>query len=70
MKMKWPLTVVLKFLLWTLIFLVKMASVVELVEGVRIQKTSCKPVVEVGMVCRKVHKFQTLEEVLVWFVFE
>ena len=47
-----------------------MALLEELVEGVRIQRTDCKQVVEVWMVCRKVHRFQTLEGVLVWFVFE
>ena len=47
-----------------------MALVEELVEDVKIQRIGCKQVVEVGMVCRKVHSFQTSEEVLVWFVFE
>ena len=47
-----------------------MALVEELVEGVRIQRTDCKQVVEVWMVCGKVHKFQRSEEVLVGFVFE
>ena len=47
-----------------------MALVEELVEGVRIQRTDCKQVVEVWMVCRKVHKCQRSEEVLVGFVFE
>ena len=47
-----------------------MALVEELVEGVRLQRTDCKQVVEVWMVCKKVHKFQRSEEVLVRFVFE
>ena len=42
-----------------------MALVEELVEGVRIQRPGSKQVAEVKMVCRKVHKFQTLEGVLV-----
>ena len=37
----------------------------ELVEGGRNQKTDYKQVVEVGMECRKVHRFQRLEEILV-----
>ena len=47
-----------------------MALVEELVEGVRIQRTDCKQVVKVWMVCRKVHKFQRSGEELVGFVFE
>ena len=37
----------------------------ELVEGGRNQRTDYKQVVEVGMVCRKVHKFQRTEEIRV-----
>ena len=37
----------------------------ESVEGGRNQKTDYKQVVEAGMVCRKVHRFQRLEEILV-----
>ena len=47
-----------------------MALVEELVEGERIQRTDCKQVVEVWMVCRKVHKFQRSEEVPLGFMFE
>ena len=36
----------------------------ELVEDGRNQRTNYKQVVEVGMVCRKVHRFQRLEEIL------
>ena len=46
-----------------------MALVEELVEGMRIQRTDCKQVVEVWMAYRKVHKFQRSDEVLVVFVF-
>ena len=38
----------------------------ESVEGARTQKTDYKQVVEVWMVCRKVHKCQILEWALVW----
>ena len=47
-----------------------MALVEELAEDVKIQRTDCKQVVEVWMVCRKVHKFQRSKEVLLGFVFE
>ena len=42
-----------------------MKVVEELVEGGRNQRTDYKQVVEVGMVCRKMHRFQRLEEILV-----
>ena len=37
----------------------------ESVEGARTQRTDYKQVVEVGMECRKGHRFQRLEEIRV-----
>ena len=48
----------------------KSTLVEEWVEGVRNQRTDCIQVSEVWMVCKKVNKFQTQEEIHVWFVFE
>ena len=47
-----------------------MVWVEELVKGARIQRTSYKQVVEVWKVCKKVHKSQRSEEVLLGFMFE
>ena len=47
MRMKLAVTLVLKFLLWTLIFEVKKAMVEEWVEDVKIQRIGCKQAVEV-----------------------
>ena len=52
-----------EILTYILIFWVKMIE--ELVKGGRNQRTDYKQVVEVGMVCRKVRRFQRLEEILV-----
>ena len=42
----------------------------ESVEGARTQITDYKQVVEVWMVCRKVYRFQRMEEILVLVVVE